>query len=140
MTTHPPVRGYALSADEGVPGRDAEVKASSLSTGGSLAVYRSTVDGPGPPFHIHQHEDEAIFVLSGVLEATCGEEKLTATVGGFIFLPRGYGHTFRSVDGPAEILFMVAPGRLDEFFLRRDRLVAEGADPTEIARLVGEYM
>lgn len=140
MTTHPTVRGYALSADEGVSGRDAEVKASSQSTGGSLAVYRTTVDGPGPPFHVHQHEDEAIFVLGGILEATCGEETLTATSGGFIFLPRGYGHTFRSVDGPAEILFIVAPGRLDEFFMKRDRLVAEGADPSEIARLVREYM
>lgn len=140
MTTQPTARGYALSADEGVPGRDAEVKASSSSTGGSLAVYRSTVDGPGPPFHIHQHEDEAIFVLNGVLEATCGEETLTAATGGFIFLPRGYGHSFRSVDGPAEILFIVAPGRLDEFFMERDRLVAVGADPSEIARLVREYM
>lgn len=134
------VRGYALTADEGVTDREAEVKASNRSTGGSLAVYRSIVDGQGPPFHIHRHEDEAIFVLSGVLEAECGEETLTAHAGGFIFLPRGFGHTFRSVDGPAEILFMVAPGRIDEFFLQRDRLTAEGADPAEISRLVREYM
>lgn len=134
------IHGYLVKADEGVDDRGTEVKASSRSTGGSLAVYRSVIDGQGPPPHTHTHEDETIFVLNGVLEAECGDEVFTASEGDLIFLPRHFQHTFRSVGGPAEILFLVTPGRLDEFFRERDRLVAEGADPGEIAKLISSYM
>lgn len=137
---NPQVRGYMVRADEGVDDRGAEVKASNRSTGGSLAVYRSVVDGQGPPPHTHAHEDETIFVLTGVIEAECGDEVFTANEGDLVFLPRHFQHTFRSIDGPAEILFLVTPGRLDEFFVERDRLVSEGADRTEIARLISSYM
>ena len=133
------IGGYALSADEGVPGREPEVKASSVSTGGSLALYRSIVDGQGPPPHVHRSEDEAIFVLSGVIEAECGPDTFVAGEGGFVFLPRGLVHTFRSVDGPAEILFMAVPGRIDEFFVERDRLMAEGASRDDIMDLIRRH-
>lgn len=140
MTTHDPqVRGYLIKADEGVVGRDPEVKASNRSTGGSLAVYRSVVDGQGPPPHTHRHQDETIFVISGVIEAECGDELFTAREGALVFLPRHFQHTFRSVGGPAEILFIETPGRLDEFFLERDRLVAAGGDRTEITTLVSSF-
>ncbi|MFP3915960.1 MAG: cupin domain-containing protein, partial [Actinomycetota bacterium] len=109
------------------------------STAGSLAVYRSVIDGPGPPPHVHSHEDETIFVLAGMIEADCGDETFRATEGDLIFLPRGFMHTFRSLDGPAEILFLVTPGRLDEFFAERDRLLAEGADRSDIAKLASSY-
>lgn len=75
-------------------------------------------------------------MLSGSIEAECGSDTLTAGTGGVIFLPRGLSHTFRSVGGPAEILFIVTPGKLDEFFRRRD---AGDADPAEIAQLAREY-
>lgn len=57
---HPEVKGYLIRADEGIDERGPEVKASSESTGGSVAIYRSVVDGAGPPVHIHTHEDETI--------------------------------------------------------------------------------
>lgn len=135
----PQIRGYALAADEGVPGRDPEVKASSSSTAGSMALYRSIIDGAGPPPHVHQHEDEAIFVLSGTIEAECGRDTFTAPQGGFIFLPRGLRHTFRSIGGPAEILFLAVPGRIDEFFVERDRLMAAGASQDEVIALIQRF-
>lgn len=140
MTKHEPQkRGYLVKADDGVDNRSPEVKASSHSTGGSLAVYRSVVDGEGPPPHIHTHEDETIFVLAGTIEAECGDEVFTATEGDLVFLPRHFQHTFRSIGGPAEILFLVTPGHLDEFFVERDRLLAKGADRTEVAKLASTY-
>lgn len=128
-----------LTADEGVPDREPDVKASSASTHGALALYRSVVDGLGPPCHVHVHEDEAIYVLAGSLEADCGDETFTAGPGSFVFMPRGLWHTFHSVDGPAEILFTAVPGRIDEYFVERDRLVAAGAEPEEIFRLARTF-
>lgn len=130
-----PDRGYVLGADEGVPGRGVEVKCSNDSTGGSLAVYRTVVDGQGPPPHRHSHEDETIIVLEGAMEADCGDDTFTGGPGSTIHLPRGLTHTFRSVDGPATILFIVTPGHLDEFFRAKD----EVSDRDEMIALVQRF-
>jgi quercetin dioxygenase-like cupin family protein len=131
-----PDRGYALGPDEGVPGRSADVKCSLASTGGSLALYRSVVDGQGPPLHQHVHEDETIVVLDGTLEVRCGPDTWTGGPGTTFFLPRGLPHAFASVDGPATILFLVTPGHLDELFRLRD----EASDPAEVAALVQRFL
>ena len=51
------------------------------------------------------------------------------------FLPRGLTHTFRSVDGPATILFIITPGHLDEFF----RLREQASSPAEVAELARRF-
>ena len=131
-----PPRGYALASEEGIPGRGSDVKASNVSTGGSVAIYCTVLDGAGPPMHQHRHEDETLYVLDGVVEAACGPDLFVGERGSTIFLPRGLPHTFRSVDGPAEFLFIVTPGHLDEFFRQRDTL----SDPSQIGRLIQSYL
>ena len=131
---HPtPTRGYALPSDVGVDGRGAEVRCSNRSTGGSLALYRTVVDGAGPPPHRHDDTDETIHVLEGTMQVECGDDTWTCPAGTTAFLPRHLTHTFRSVDGPATILFIVTPGRLDEFFRMRE----EGMSPAEAFRAFG---
>lgn len=131
-----PVPGYVLTAEKGVDGRGPDVRCSARSTAGSLAMYRTVVDGHGPPLHQHTHEDETIHVLDGTMEVTCGEERWAGGPGTTFFMPRGLAHTFRSVEGPAEILFIITPGRLDEFFRRREEL----EDPADVAALMREYL
>lgn len=70
------------------------------------------------------------------MQAECGPDVFTVSVGGVAFLPRGLMHTFRSVGGPATILFIVTPGHLDEFF----RLKDQASDPAEIVRLVQDFL
>lgn len=41
----------------------------------------------------------------------------------------------RSTGGPAMILFLITPGRLDEFFRRRDEL----SDPAEVVAHIREF-
>lgn len=130
-----PGQGYLLGLTQGVPGRGTDVKASNLSTGGSLAIYRTVVDGQGPPPHRHVHEDETIIVLDGTIAADCGADEFVGEPGSTIFLPRGLTHTFRSIDGPSTILFIVTPGHLDEFFRAKDEL----SDPGDIAQLVQRF-
>ncbi|WP_461142996.1 cupin domain-containing protein [Salinifilum aidingensis] len=130
-----PTRGYVLGPDEGVPGRDGEVKASNASTGGGLAIYRTVVDGQGPPLHEHRHEDETIVVLDGTMQVDCGEDTFTGGTGSTFFLPRGLPHTFRSLDGPSTILFVVTPGHLDEFFRAKE----EATDRDEVLALIQRF-
>lgn len=136
VATPVPTAGYALGIDEGVPGRDHEVKYSLTSTGGSLALYRTVVDGEGPPPHRHTHEDETIVVLDGTIEADCGDDVLAGCPGATLFLPRGVTHSFRSVNGPATILFIVTPGHLDEFF----RLKDQATDPEQVMTLARDFL
>jgi uncharacterized cupin superfamily protein len=56
-----------------------------------LALYRTVLDGDGPPPHRHVQEDETIALLDGTVEAECGPDVLTATAGATVFLPRGRG-------------------------------------------------
>lgn len=130
-----PTRGYTLGNNEGVAGRGPEVKCSDASTAGSLALYRTVVDGQGPPPHRHANEDETIFVLEGTMQAECGEDRWTGGPGTTFFLPRGLTHTFRSIDGPATILFIITPGRLDEFFVLRE----QAASPADVAALAKQF-
>lgn len=133
-----PQRGYMLSPEEGVPGRDAEVKCSARSTGASLALYRSVIHGQGPPPHRHRHEDETIVVRDGTLTVTCGEDTWSGATSTTFFLPRGLTHAFWSTDGPATILLVVTPGHLDEFFRLRETL-DDPADPARAAELAARF-
>lgn len=131
-----PTAGYMLAPGEGIDGRDAEVKCSSRSTGGSLAMYRTIVDGDGPPLHSHTYEDETIVVLDGVIECECGRDTWNGGPETVFFMPRGLPHTFRSLDGPATILFLVTPGHLDDFFRLREHAV----NSAQVADLVRRFL
>jgi quercetin dioxygenase-like cupin family protein len=131
-----PTAGYVLPPGEGVDARGAEVKCSNRSTGGSLAMYRTIVDGDGPPLHTHTHEDETIVVVDGSIECECGDDTWSGGPGTVFFMPRGLPHTFRSLDGPATILFLITPGHLDDFFRLRERAV----DTAQVADLVRRFL
>jgi quercetin dioxygenase-like cupin family protein len=138
MSSDPALRGYVVSAGEGVPERGADVKASGRSTGGSLTVMEITVD-QGPPKHIHTREDESIYVFTGALYVECGADRFEAGPASFIFLPRNLPHTFRSIDGPATGLLMVTPGGLDEYFAELHAVLSSNAGPAEIAAVQERY-
>src|SRR5579859_1111055 len=59
-----PAKPYVLGPGEGVPGFDAGVKASRLSTGGGLTLIESITAG-GAPWHVHTREDEYFYVVEG---------------------------------------------------------------------------
>jgi mannose-6-phosphate isomerase-like protein (cupin superfamily) len=109
------LRGYVLPAGEGLaPGRS-DLKASALSTSGALTIVQSQIDG-GPPRHVHTHEDECLFVVSGLLVVECGDEVFEAAQHSFSFLPRGVPHTFRAAEGAATVLVIAVPGGIEDYF------------------------
>jgi quercetin dioxygenase-like cupin family protein len=106
-------RAYLLNAEEGLDG-DAGLKASRSSTGGALTLIESNTDGGAPP-HVHQREDEAMYVLDGEITARVGDQQFRASRGGFLFMPRGEEHEWDVVSDRAVVLIVAAPAGLEEF-------------------------
>ena len=138
MPNQPVTRGYVVGPGEGVPGRRPEVKASGRSTGGSLTVIETTIDG-GPPRHTHSREDESFYVLEGTLDVECGEDRFRAGPGSFVFLPRNLPHAFRTVGGPATALLVVTPGGLDEYFAELSAALAADAESAQVRTIQQAY-
>ncbi len=85
------------------------------------------------PPHIHPHQDEWIYVLSGALEVEFGPEVCAAGSGDTVKMPRGVAHgIFNRSGAEATCLFGVAPsGKLFDLFVALDGV----ADPAELVRL-----
>ncbi|HXU47997.1 MAG TPA: cupin domain-containing protein [Candidatus Binatia bacterium] len=49
---------------------------------------------PIAPLHVHHHDDEAWYVLEGVLGVQVGDNKVEARTGSAVFIPRGTSHTY----------------------------------------------
>jgi quercetin dioxygenase-like cupin family protein len=96
---------FALSGDE---------------TGGKYSLTAFTMappPAPGPPPHIHEDADEAIYVLDGTLELGIGEQKLTGSAGSVMLVPRGTLHSLVNVgSGPAHVLVILSPPGYEGFW------------------------
>jgi len=94
------------------------ITATAQTTGGHLCLIETRAPvGHGPPLHIHHDEHEAFYILEGAMEIVCGDERYSASAGGFAFLPLGVPDTFRVTGGsPARFLTLAVPGGLEGFF------------------------
>jgi len=86
-------------------------------TGGSYCLLDMRVaPGKGVPRHTHTLEDEALFVLSGELEATVGDEIFTLSAGETLIAPRNIPHQLHnSGNVPNHYLIMFSPAGFEEF-------------------------
>jgi len=86
-------------------------------TGGAYCLLDIRVaPGKGVPRHTHTREDEALFVLSGELEATVGDEVFTLTAGETLIAPRNIPHQLRNSGNVANhYLIMFSPSGFEEF-------------------------
>lgn len=96
-------------------------KATAEDTGGSLALWEQQLPhGSSPPLHTHE-EDEAWCVLDGELTFVCGDQRLRASTGCFVFGPRGVPHSFRVESPTARMIGLTAPGGSEPFFFETGR-------------------
>jgi quercetin dioxygenase-like cupin family protein len=69
------------------------------------------------PLHRHKNEDEFSYVLKGELGALLGEDVVIASVGTWVFKPRGQWHTFwNASDSPCEIIEIISPAGFEDYF------------------------
>ena len=57
----------------------------------------SPAGAPGPGRHVHTHEDEGIYVISGILTVEVGDQRYEAGPESLVWLPRGVPHIFANL-------------------------------------------
>jgi quercetin dioxygenase-like cupin family protein len=94
------------------------IKATAASTGGAFGLVEASVPpGSGPPPHVHSREDEAFYLIDGVLELSTEGREAEARTGDFVFLPRGNVHSFRNPGlTPIRMLVIITPGGFEQYF------------------------
>jgi len=71
----------------------------SVSSNFIIAEWKDAGGPPGPPryiapLHLHRSDDEAWYVLEGILCVRRGDEVLEASAGSAALVPRGTPHTY----------------------------------------------
>ena len=129
-----PGEGTVVSSPVGAP---IIFKARGAETGGSLLVFENEVPpGEGPPLHVHEHEDEVLYVLEGDMRFRIGDDVRPAPAGSFVFVPRGVEHSWQNVgDAQGRMLIVFTPAGMERFFERFGELPAEQANMGAFATL-----
>ena len=116
------------------------VRATAASTGSAFSLFeeKEPVD---TPLHVHEHEDEAFYVLEGEHEFQVGERTHRVGPGGMVFAPRGIPHSQRRVvPRTGHILVLTVPAGLEGFFRALAEADAAGElGPEAYARASKEY-
>jgi quercetin dioxygenase-like cupin family protein len=109
-----------------------QIRISSEQTAGAFSLTDNLARrGSGSPVHIHDDEDETLFVLDGVLRVFAGEEDHTATAGTVATLPRRLRHAYVVTSPTARFLTLHLPGGFERF-------AAEVGQPAEALTLPPE--
>jgi quercetin dioxygenase-like cupin family protein len=118
-------------------------KATASSTEGRFSLMERTLPQGGrmPPAHSHVGNDEAYFVLDGMVEFRVAGQVFEGAKGAFVLVQAGESHTFGNTsDRPARLLVLHAPA-LDGYFEELEQLWASAEPPdrgTEL-ELMGKH-
>jgi quercetin dioxygenase-like cupin family protein len=86
-------------------------------TAGAMCIFEFTGRNGGPR-HLHQTQDEWIYVASGEFEFQVGEKSFRLRAGECVFVPRKTPHAWAAVgEKPGKILNTYQPaGTMEDFF------------------------
>ena len=111
------------------------LKAGATQTAGAVSVYEGVVPArtAGPPLHVHDGTDEALYILEGEVTIRLGQETIRADAGAFVWIPRGVPHTFANLGGaPARMLGLAVPGGIEDLLA----VVPRNGSPGDQAQMV----
>ena len=131
---------YVLAArqERSHPGTMPAIKAGAADTGGAMTAMEGVLApwASGPPLHVHNREDECMYVVEGQLLVQIGEELHTLGAGSFAWLPRGTPHTFANAGpSPVRMFGVIVPGGIEEFFAAQSAYLASMPGPPDLAEL-----
>ena len=142
MTVHP---GYALARDESLEefemgvGSVLSLKVTGQQSNGLVTVIDGVVAFGGPPFHVHEAEDEVVICLEGELTYQVGEQRGVLEPGGVAWLPRKAPHAVANLaEQTCRFLTVVTPSGIEDFFRAQHNYLASlGDNPFEPAAFAG---
>lgn len=129
-----------IAADEGVTsvgenGFITWLKVGSVSSGASQLYMGVGIvpPGAGTPRHLHEVDEEILYILDGEITLVLGDETHIVTTGGTAFIPPGtWMQVTNRSSKPARVLGVLGRGEVERCF--RALYPAEGAYESEEAR------
>lgn len=111
---------------------------SGQETGGAYFVLELTsTPGNGVPCHVHEREDEVMFVLQGRYAMELNGQEFEVGPGSLVNLPRNLPHGYRCLGPePGKILVTVMPAALEGMF---QDLSGQPPGPEAITRICRSY-
>lgn len=103
----------------GPRGSPLNIKVSPKTGSRHLVMGASQIGGgTGIPVHMHEHEDEILFVHRGEATTVVGDKSLPAREGATVYVPRGTWHAVQNHGGgkPVEVLWVFSQPGMDEYF------------------------
>lgn len=125
-----------------------DVKLPATATDGRISVCEQFHPvGYGTPVHVHEREDQTLYVLAGSITAWLdpnGEHgdttELSLTAGDTVFLPRGLPHAFRVRAEGTRLLEINTPGGFENFHIDAGEPATErrlpDPQPPDIEKLI----
>ncbi len=111
-------------------------------TGGNYYVFEVvTPPGMGIPPHVHEHEDELIYIVEGEFEILLDDNTYQAKAGDELFFPRHTPHGFQNTGSRAgKTIWTVVPGgNFEEFFDKLGELPQGEPDLQLVAEIFAAY-
>jgi quercetin dioxygenase-like cupin family protein len=97
-------------ADPRTPALPATILATPDATEGRIALFEIREGrGDGPPLYRHSRHDELVFVLQRRVTFYLGRERIKASTGSSVVLPRGTEHGYVIESDAARLLVVLAP-------------------------------
>lgn len=118
------------------------VKAEGSETEDAFALVEGTLPPgfPGPPKHRHPWH-ESVYVLSGELEFTVGDQTIRAKRGDFVHAPAGVVHTYGNHGSePSTVIGLFSPGRFLEAIEAIGTAFPSTGGPPDVERLREIYV
>ncbi len=113
--------GFVLQRGEGevldVPNGEVVIKVDPRAGSARFAMGTQTLRrGAGIGLHLHEQEDEILFVHSGKGTGVIGGDHQPVEAGSTIFIPHGVWHGVENAEGEVGLLWVVSPPGLESFF------------------------
>jgi quercetin dioxygenase-like cupin family protein len=110
----------------------------SKDTGGQLATFEFTVAAGAkvPMPHSHEHYDETIYGLEGVMTFTVNGQPKEIAAGETLFIPRGAVHGFNNLKSTnAKALAVVTPALIGPEYFQEIAAILNAGGPPDVAKV-----
>lgn len=122
-----------------------EVLAGGTRTDGQVAFGEARLPprGPAPGLHVHSREDEAAYIIAGVMTFQVGDDRFEAGPGTLVWLPRDVPHAFANLgDEEVRAFGVITPAGLEGMFEEQAAYFAGLSGPPDeatLAEIAGRY-